>query len=54
MAGFFLWYKSFPNVRGKFLSDKFINMISVGELNLNMAVFFLILKVEVINMAGFF
>ena len=42
MAGFFLWYKSFPNVRRKFLSDKLqsINMIRMGELNLNMTGFF--------------
>ena len=39
---FFLWYKSFPNVRRKFLSDKLqsINMIRMGELNLNMTGFF--------------
>ena len=42
MDGFFLWYKSFPNVRRKFLSDKLqsINMIRMGELNLNMTGFF--------------
>ena len=41
-GNFCFTYKSFPNVRRKFLSDKLqsINMIRMGELNLNMAVFF--------------